>query len=143
MGESNGTASNSSASGDEQNKRPFSRLPTLVRPIHYVVRLKPDLKKLTFTGSLEVNLEVSEATNILTCNSSDLEVTDVKVNGELVTSVKLDQDLERMVAKLVKPLEAGVKATMTCNFVGELNNNMRGFYRSKYIDQGKERYSKI
>lgn len=39
-------------------KTPFSRLPTDIRPFHYEITLRPDLKNLTFEGTQNVEIEV-------------------------------------------------------------------------------------
>ena len=39
-------------------KKAFSRLPTDVRPLNYVISLKPDLDKFTFVGNEDVTIEV-------------------------------------------------------------------------------------
>ena len=64
MGETNGTngAAAPEAAAAAEAKKPFSRLPTTVKPVHYVVKVKPDLSKFTFTGSVEIQLDVNQAT---------------------------------------------------------------------------------
>ena len=52
--------------------------------------------------------------------------SDAVVNGEAVVSVDLSEEEEKAVVKLAKPLEANQKAVFKCNFVGELNDKMRG-----------------
>ena len=41
-----------------EEKKAFERLPTNVIPRNYKVELAPDLKAFTFSGKLEVELEV-------------------------------------------------------------------------------------
>jgi len=143
-------STNGGANGDKakaveavEAKKPFSRLPTTVKPLHYVVRVKPDLKAFTFTGSVEIQLDVNQATDELVFNAIELKINDAKVNGEKVVSVDLNEEEEKATVKLSKPLEPTTKAVFTCNFVGELNDKMRGFYRSKYTEQGEERYAAV
>lgn len=38
--------------------KPFERLPTNVKPIHYNLTIKPDLKKCTFQGEVSIKIEV-------------------------------------------------------------------------------------
>jgi len=143
MGETNG-ATNGASNGATQvddKKKPFSRLPTTVKPVHYVVKVKPDLKKFSFTGSVEIQLDVNQSTDELVFNAAELQISDAVVNGEAVVSVDLSEEEEKAVVKLAKPLEANQKAVFKCNFVGELNDKMRGFYRSKYTEQGEERFA--
>ena len=71
MGETNGTNGAAEASAAAETKKPFSRLPTTVKPVHYVVKVKPDLKKFTFTGSVEIQLDVNQATGTTTRNRNN------------------------------------------------------------------------
>ena len=74
MGETNGTNGAAEASAAAETKKPFSRLPTTVKPVHYVVKVKPDLKKFTFTGSVEIQLDVNQATGKTTTNRNTYSV---------------------------------------------------------------------
>ena len=59
-------------------------------------------------------------------NAAELEITDAKVNGEATASVELNEDEEKASVKLAKALEPSTKAVFSCNFVGTLNDQMRG-----------------
>ena len=72
------------------DKKPFQRLPSVVTPKHYVVRLKPDLKALSFVGSVEVELQVNdEHVTQVVCNAAELEVNNAEVDGVAVNDVRL------------------------------------------------------
>ena len=43
-------------------KKAFSRLPPSLIPVHYKLRLKPDLEKFTFQGWAQIQLKVKEET---------------------------------------------------------------------------------
>ena len=58
----------------DDKKKPFSRLPTTVKPVHYVVKVKPDLKKFSFTGSVEIQLDVNQSTDELVFNAAELQI---------------------------------------------------------------------
>ena len=75
----------------------FSRLPTNVVPSHYVIKLKPDLAKFTFSGEVVVQAKVLEPVTEVICNSSNLEIQSCSIKaGEGVVSpqVSLDQEQE-------------------------------------------------
>ena len=46
-------------------KKPFVRLPTKVVPRNYALELQPDLQKFTFSGKLDITVEVINATLFL------------------------------------------------------------------------------
>ena len=58
-----------------------------------------------------------------------MTVDSIKINDEAIVESKLSEEEEILTMKLGKALEPGTKAILTCNFTGELNDKMRGFYR--------------
>ena len=131
------------ANGNVKEKKPFSRLPSNIQPLHYEVFLKPDLKSLTFQGQMSVKVNVIQSTDTLVCNAADLTVLGVHVNDKVVDDIILSKDEETMTVRLPSPLPAQSQATLVCKFNGELNDMMRGFYRSKYMEKGEERYGAV
>ncbi len=134
---SNGTATN----GNAADKKPFTRLPKNVSPIHYDVYLCPDLINLDFKGRMTVELDVKESTSSLVCNSADLKINAVKVNDVDAAGFELSEEHETLTINLASALAEGTKAKLFCDFVGELNDKMKGFYRSKYVHEGEVRYA--
>ena len=122
---SNGAIANGS-NGESKEKKPFSRLPSNVQPIHYEVFLKPDLKDLSFVGNMNVTLSVTQATDTIVCNAADLSVIDVQVNGKATNGVVLSKDTETMTVRLNAPLQEQSQVALSCKFKGELNDMMRG-----------------
>ena len=58
-----------------------------------------------------------------------------------MTTFKLDEEAETLTIDLDAPLAQGSKACLFCAYTGILNDQMRGFYRSKYTHwSGEERY---
>lgn len=58
----------------QAQKKPFSRLPTAVTPVHYELTLKPDLVKFTFEGLARINVNVHQATQKIVLNSAELVI---------------------------------------------------------------------
>ena len=50
-------------------KKPFQRLPTAVLPRNYKIELTPDLEQFTFSGKLEISVEVCYITDSIVCNT--------------------------------------------------------------------------
>lgn len=119
----------SSSNGSSELKKPFQRLPTHVVPTHYEVFLRPNLIDLVFKGNVSVHLDVKQSTDVIVCNALDLKVDAIKVNGDDATESSLSVEDQTLTVKLAKALEPGTKAVMSCQFVGELNDQMCGFYR--------------
>lgn len=108
------------------------RLPHTALPRRYAVELEPDLAAATFTGSVVVDVDIAEPTDALVLNAIELQITSALVNGEPVEWV-LDEPSERLALLLDAPLPAGA-AQVEIGFDGILNDQLRGFYRSTYVD---------
>jgi puromycin-sensitive aminopeptidase len=121
------------------------RLPRQVRPYRYVLRLAPDLERATFSGDEAIELEVVEPTTTIVMNACDLNVSTATIGsgwlsdgldpGEpTVGTISLDEELERINFSFKTPLAAG-RYTLSCVFHGELNDKLRGFYKSTFTDE--------
>lgn len=108
------------------------RLPSNVRPIRYDVRLRPSLDDASFTGSVSIEAEVSRPTDTFVLNAAELEIERCSVLGA-DASFALDDETERMTVTTSGPVAAG-SATIEIHFAGVLNDKLRGFYRSTYVD---------
>lgn len=113
----------------------FQRLPTNVVPKKYFLSLNPDLDNYTFTGEEKVHVEVKEPTNTITVNVARLSIE--KASYELPDKSQLvAQDLmfmdadERLIITFPQTLLPG-PGILHIRFAGELNDKLKGFYRSK------------
>jgi aminopeptidase N len=109
------------------------RLPTTVRPQHYSLTLTPDLKAATFTGSETIDVTLAETTNSITLNAHDLAFKSVKIDAagkKQPATISLDKEKQQAIFTVPSNLPAG-KATLTIEYTGTLNGELRGFYLSK------------
>ena len=119
-------------------------LPKNVRPVHYRLTLTPDLAEATFSGEVSIDLEILEPTDTVVLNAIELDIASASLRladgSECKGEVTLDNDEETAAFRFGSPLPAG-PATLDISFTGELNDKLRGFYRSRYGDaSGEERY---
>ena len=110
---------------------PF-RLSKAVLPRRYDVELAPDLANATFSGKVSIGVDVVEASSSVTLNAIELNIESCTVGGEPATWT-LDPLTERMVIVPERPLDVG-PAEIYITFTGILNNKLRGFYRSTFVD---------
>ena len=113
------------------------RLPRTVLPLRYELHLRPDLPSSSFEGSVDIAVSVTEATDDVVLNAVDLEVDEAWVTcggGRLDARVALDASAERATLALPQPLAPG-EATVSLRFRGELNDRLRGFYRSTFVGE--------
>jgi puromycin-sensitive aminopeptidase len=114
------------------------RLPAGVRPVRYELRLEPDLGAAIFSGTCATSLVVDAPTTTITCNALELEVDEAWVetsDGSVLrpTAATLDVDTERVSFGFDEPVAAG-DVTFHTRFRGQLNDKLRGFYRSTFTD---------
>ncbi len=113
------------------------RLPTSVTPSAYRLRLVPDLDAATFTGEVQIDLDVREATDTIVLNAAELELEAPAITArggsEVTGTVELDEQLERATISFPSTLQPGTYVLATA-FRGILNDKLRGFYRSTFTD---------
>jgi aminopeptidase N len=115
-----------------------------VNPIHYDIHLEPDLGTLKFSGSAEIVLEVSEKANEITLNAKELAFLSCMVlleEGFVECPFYVDAPKGELVVHLPKGMSGGI--TLKINYIGDINDRMAGFYRSRYTVEGKKKYCAV
>ncbi|KAM4110849.1 hypothetical protein ACJW30_05G022900 [Castanea mollissima] len=117
-----------------------TRLPKLAIPTSYDLYLKLDLTACTFSGTVQVNLNILEHTKYLVLNALELDVHKVwftKSNFETYQpcDVVLDGDDEILVLVFDEILSPG-DGVLGIDFSGALNQQLKGLYRCTYVDGG-------
>jgi aminopeptidase N/puromycin-sensitive aminopeptidase len=133
------------------------RLPGGMRPEHYSLRIAPDLKAATFTGSETIEVVLDAPASAITLNAAEIEFESVRayvapagmvVGGvdkkgrELAVDlgaidktpqtaeVMLDTAKEQATFRFARELPAG-RVVLAIAYHGILNDKLRGFYLSK------------
>jgi puromycin-sensitive aminopeptidase len=115
------------------------KLDLSVRPIAYHIKLKPDLEAHVFSGEEMVEVRVEKPIKEITLHSKDLDISDVflKIGKDKFTAkVSYDDLLETATFSFQKKIIPG-KYKLYIIFRGILSSNMRGFYKSHYVVDGK------
>jgi len=123
------------------------RLPSIAVPKHYDLCYKKiDLEKHMFDGTVSIQLEVPEGAATwprfsLVLHALDLNIVSAKLQSltddktweaEEVRYVKRDQTCELVFGPESQWVE-GQSYMLTIDFIGVLNDLMRGLYRSTYV----------
>ncbi|XP_074090187.1 aminopeptidase N [Macrotis lagotis] len=128
------------------------RLPSSLIPEHYTVKLKPFLDKnvqsqYIFEGESTVRFLCKEATDVIIIHSNKLNYTKFNdhhvklkgVNGIQAPGIyktELVTQTQYLVVHLNSKLEVNGLYEMESVFVGELADDLAGFYRSEYEEDG-------
>ncbi len=110
---------------------PF-RLPTVARPTRYDLRLAPSLPDATFDGTVTIRLDIEHETPWLVLNAAELTIASCTVDGA-DAAWSLHEETNRLIVTPAAPIAAGT-STLVIEFAGILNDKLRGFYRSTYVD---------
>lgn len=130
----------------------YYRLPETLVPLSYIVTLWPRLKPNTddmyvFTGQSSVLFTCVEETDLIIIHSNKLNFTSYYGHHAKLTSMGqpsapsiqkswLVPKTEYLVLQLRKPLTVGVTYELSTKFQGELADDLEGFYRSEYFENG-------
>ncbi|KAL6599309.1 hypothetical protein ACP70R_045803 [Stipagrostis hirtigluma subsp. patula] len=130
-------APGSSVAGSPAQFRGQPRLPRFAAPRRYELALRPDLVACTFTGNASITVAVSAPTRFLVLNAADLTVERASIHFRDLTpnEVVFFADDEILVLGFANELPLG-EGLLRMKFNGTLNDQMRGFYRSKYQYNG-------
>ena len=120
-------------------------LPGNVRPDRYELTLTPDFDTFTFNGEETVSVELLEPTATVVLNSAEIAIQSSSLtlpDGAALTprAVQFDEKNETVSLEFDRLVPAG-PAELRIEFSGELNDRLRGFYRSQYkASDGQTRF---
>ena len=132
---------------DPTNSSNPHRLPRGVRPTRYDLVLEPDLDGGTFRGTVQITIEVDAAVDEVVLHAAELQIDSAEIISADGTRVALATALDESSERLSCTSEGGQSllipagpATLSLAFRGTLNDKLRGFYRSRFLDtEGTER----
>ncbi|WP_179131523.1 M1 family metallopeptidase [Candidatus Entotheonella palauensis] len=114
------------------------RLPQTVVPSRYDIELAPDLDQATFTGSVSIDVEVTEPVETIWLNAAEIDVHTAEIedaSGQRTALSKIvhEAETERLRLDLGHTVPQGAYR-LHLSFHGILNDKLRGFYRSVFQD---------
>ena len=152
---SSSSSSSSRPSPDPQEPWQRYRLPDTLVPVSYDItlwpRLEPDGRGLyIFTGNSTVQFVCVKDTDLILIHANKLNFTLFQgheaqlkaMGGSPAPAIKntwVEVATEYLVVQLEGRLEVGRSYLLHTEFVGELADDLAGFYRSKYKENGAEK----
>jgi tricorn protease interacting factor F2/3 len=112
-----------------------------VSPINYQIEFEPNFDNFTFRGSEKIAIKVSSPTNKITLHAAEIEIKQCSIswNNKIIkTRAIVNEKTEEITLVLAQKINGN--ATISIDFIGQLNDKLVGFYRSKYKFNGKEKY---
>ena len=124
------------------SKNTSVRLSQFIKPERYQLTIKPDLEGFIFEGEEIIHLLLEKSSREITLHSKELEIFGVEyyvLGSKYKAKTSYDVKNETATFSFTKQLPKG-KGKLSLSFKGILNDSMRGFYRSRYMHNGKEKY---
>jgi aminopeptidase N len=105
-------------------------------PARYVLALEPDLQRFTFDGNVSIVGRVNKSTSSIILHAKELSITSASFSTsekKQVAATQIKHNLKEHTVEFVfsEALPEG-EGTLSIPYVGQLNNQMAGFYRSGY-----------
>ena len=126
-------------------------LPDNVRPVHYDLTLTPDFDAFTFAGEVDITVQMAPGTSEIVLNCDEIEITAASLSwtdgdgaGSVAAAgIAYDSAAERAIISIPGVPAEGLVGDqqLRLSFTGELNDKLRGFYRSQYTNpEGETAY---
>jgi aminopeptidase N len=115
-----------------------------VNPIRYEIHLEPDLKTFKFEGHVVISVEAVEPVQEIALNILELAIRSCRVKQEdsyIDCPFSLDPKKEQM--RISLPGKRRGELHLKFEYEGEINDRMAGFYRSRYVVGGHEKYMAV
>lgn len=134
------------ASEDESGGWKDFRLPDFIKPVHYNLEVKPLMEEDTYTGSVDISINVSSSTRYLWLHLRETRITKLPVlrrpSGEQVQVRQCFEykKQEYVVVEAEEELEPNTGEGpyhLILEFAGWLNGSLVGFYRTTYVEKGQ------
>ena len=110
-------------------------------PVNYKIRIKPDLSNFYFYANLEILLEAVSPMSEISLNIIELAIWRCQIkDGPIFRDCSFYIDNPKEELKIILPDKSSGQITLKIDYTGRINNQMAGFYCSKYTSiDGKAR----
>jgi len=126
-----------------KKKSPSVQLPRHIIPTHYELTLQSDILSSSFSGQEIIKIKIDKEVKSITLHSKDIDIKTVKyINKEderFATKIEYDIKNETATFYFKNKILKG-NGSLSIIFYGIINDSLRGFYKSRYVLDGEERY---
>jgi aminopeptidase N len=113
-------------------------LPTTAAPLHYDISVQPDAAKLTFSGSVTIDIEVKAATRTLVLNAADIGFDRVRLAGRVeAPQIALNPEQQTAAFTFATPLEPG-RYALHIDYHGKIYQQASGLFALDYDAPSKD-----
>ncbi|MGA6925733.1 MAG: M1 family metallopeptidase [Desulfosarcina sp.] len=119
-------------------------MPTAIVPTAYELAIEPDLDRFTFAGRMTLTAAADDPVDRIALDCAELAVWHCRIKPEgsegnfLDCPFTLDPAAEKLTVHIGAPLSGPFQ--LTIDYVGQINDRMAGFYRSRIQTDTNARY---
>ncbi|NP_001080027.1 uncharacterized protein LOC379719 [Xenopus laevis] len=120
----------------------ISRLPNSIKPIHYILTLHPNMTTMSFTGTVQINLNITARSKNIVLHSSDLRITKANVlvpGGTTMDAEVLEYPRFEEIAIISPESLPKGNCLLTIEYTSNFSSSYYGFYKIDYMDKGSKR----
>ena len=107
------------------------RLPDAIAPTSYRITIVPDAKLMTFSGEVQIALDVDRPVEAIVLNAADLEFDRVSLDGAMAGQVTFDAEAETATLSFGHALQPGTH-TLDIAYRGKINTSASGLFALDY-----------
>lgn len=112
-------------------------------PQFYDLNLAVSFESFTFTGRVDIAIDVKEATKQILLNAHQLEVFNATIGDKTKSAaVSFDVEQQLLILDFADPIPTG-RHNLIIEYKGILNDELAGFYRTKEIIDGKTNWALV
>ena len=110
------------------------RLSENARPTHYDLTVTPNIEALTFTGQVNIDLTLAEASNAITLNAANLAFTRVRLDDRNTPQVSFNEEDQTATFTFPRPVTAGAHR-LSIAYTGTINTGAFGLFAQDYENE--------
>jgi aminopeptidase N len=113
----------------------------MIRPLHYSIRIDPDLQAFTFAGVTRLEIQATDPLHEVVLNAHELEFQNCTLeynHKEKNCDFTLLTNSQEAIIHFPETIAGNFILTIT--YIGSINHQYAGLYRSKYVHNGQEKY---
>jgi aminopeptidase N len=112
-----------------------------IRPVHYQLEIVPDIGQFRFSGRVTVDLAAEQPVSRVELNLLELAVWQCRLQqGGAWQSCDFSLEPGRELLTVLLPEPCTGKIRLEIEYDGRINDQMAGFYRSRYVKGGRTHY---
>ncbi len=115
-----------------------SQLPRGVRPLHYWIAATPDAANLRFTGRVEIDIEVLQATDTITLNAVDMTFSRVTLDGGTQGRAAMNEEAQTATLRFPLTIRPG-RHRLAIDYAGKIYTQAAGLFALDYAGAGGQK----